>query len=51
MPLRDGRWDPQALDEEVDVRQSMWKAVVTDSHFWIPVVVLVIGMSVLAAVR
>ncbi len=29
----------------------MWKAILTDLHFWLPVAVLVIGVSLLAAVR
>ena len=29
----------------------MWKAVLTDVHFWIPVAVLVLGIGLLAAVR
>jgi hypothetical protein len=29
----------------------MWTAVLTDSQFWLPVLVLVIGIALLAAVR
>jgi hypothetical protein len=29
----------------------MWKAILTDGHFWLPVIVLVVGISLLAAVR
>jgi len=37
--------------EEVLLKQPKWKAIFTDSHFWLPVVVLVIGITLLAAVR
>jgi hypothetical protein len=33
------------------VRQSMWKAILTDNQFWLPVLVLAIGIGLLAAVR
>lgn len=26
---------------------QMWKAVLTDTHFWIPVVVLILGIALL----
>ncbi|MDR5726624.1 MAG: translocated intimin receptor Tir [Terriglobia bacterium] len=29
----------------------MWKAILTDSHFWIPVVVLLFGIAVLLYLR
>ena len=29
----------------------MWKAILTDSHFWIPVVVLFFGIAVLLYLR
>jgi hypothetical protein len=29
----------------------MWKAVGSDTHFWVPVVVLALGMFLLAVVR
>jgi hypothetical protein len=33
------------------LKQSLWSAVLTDSHFWLPVVVLAIGVSLLAVMR
>jgi hypothetical protein len=33
------------------VNQPLWRAVLTDAHFWIPVAVLIIGIVVLEAVR
>jgi hypothetical protein len=33
------------------VKQPMWKAILTDGHFWLPVIVLVVGIAVLAAVK
>ncbi|MBN9658576.1 MAG: translocated intimin receptor Tir [Acidobacteria bacterium] len=33
------------------MKQPVWKAILTDGHFWLPVAVLVIGISVLMAVR
>lgn len=29
----------------------LWKAILTDSQFWLPVLVLAIGIGLLAAVR
>jgi hypothetical protein len=29
----------------------MWKAILTDNQFWLPVLVLAIGIGLLAAVR
>jgi hypothetical protein len=29
----------------------MWKAILTDSHFWVPMVVLVFGIALLAYLR
>lgn len=29
----------------------MWKAILTDSHFWVPLVVLVLGIALLAYLR
>jgi hypothetical protein len=29
----------------------MWKAILTDRHFWLPVAVLAIGIGLLAAMR
>jgi hypothetical protein len=31
--------------------RSMWQAVAGDIHFWVPVIVLVLGIGLLAAVR
>jgi hypothetical protein len=36
---------------EVPLKQPLWKAILTDRHFWLPVVVLAIGISLLAAMR
>ena len=33
------------------MNSQMLKAVLTDSHFWIPVAVLIFGISVLMAVK
>jgi hypothetical protein len=33
------------------LQQSVWKAVLTDVSFWIPLAVLAIGVALLAAVR
>jgi hypothetical protein len=29
----------------------MWKAILTDSHFWVPLVVLIFGIALLAYLR
>jgi hypothetical protein len=29
----------------------MWKAILSDSHFWLPVVMLAIGIAILVAVK
>jgi hypothetical protein len=31
--------------------KSMLKAIVTDVHFWVPVVVLIVGLSLLFTLR
>ena len=36
---------------EVSLNQPMWRAILTDGHFWLPVVVLALGIGLLAAVR
>ncbi len=33
------------------MKQPMWKAILTDGHFWLPVIVLAAGIGLLAAVR
>jgi hypothetical protein len=42
---------PIAFPQESRVNQSLWKAVLTDAHFWIPVAVLILGIAILEAVR
>jgi len=34
-----------------DTRQSRTRAVVTDPHLWLPIAVLIIGISVLVLVK
>jgi len=29
------------------VKNSLWKAIATDVHFWVPVVVLIAGIALL----
>ena len=36
---------------EVCLKQSAWKAILTDGHFWLPVAVLAVGIGLLAMVR
>jgi hypothetical protein len=33
------------------VKPSFLKAILTDTHFWAPVVVLILGLGLLAAMR
>ena len=33
------------------MQHSMWKAILSDSHFWLPVIVLAIGIAILTAVK
>ncbi len=33
------------------VKQSMWGAILTDRHFWLPVAVLAVGIALLAVMR
>jgi hypothetical protein len=33
------------------VRQPVWKAVLSDTHFWVPALVLAIGLAILVAVQ
>jgi hypothetical protein len=42
---------PEGISEETDVPRSRIHAVVTDVHFWIPVVVLVLGAMLLLVLR
>ena len=32
-------------------RSSVWRSILTDVHFWVPVVVLVAGLAVLHWIR
>ncbi len=45
MPCHPCQW------QEVSLKQPVWKAILTDWHFWLPVAVLVVGIGLLAAVR
>jgi hypothetical protein len=36
---------------EVGLRESKLRAIVTDLHFWIPVIVLALGTSLLLVLR
>ena len=33
------------------MQHSTWKAILSDSHFWLPVIVLAIGIAILVAVK
>jgi len=33
------------------MKDSMLKAILSDAHFWVPIVVLVIGITLLLAVK
>jgi hypothetical protein len=33
------------------MKQSIWNAILTDSHFWVPVVVLAVGMALLFVMK
>ncbi len=43
--------EPGILVHDDPMNSSMLKAILTDSHFWIPVGVLIFGISVLLAVK
>jgi hypothetical protein len=34
-----------------NVRPSIWRAILTDSHFWVPVVVLAFGIVLLMVIK
>lgn len=36
---------------EAFLKQPVWKAVATDIHFWLPVVVLAAGIALLAVMK
>lgn len=36
---------------EAFLRQPVWKAIATDIHFWLPVVVLAVGIVLLAVMK
>jgi len=40
-----------ARSSGVVMKQSFLKAILTDTHFWAPVVVLILGLCLLAAMR
>jgi hypothetical protein len=33
------------------MRQSRWSAILTDIHFWVPVIVLAFGVGLLMSMR
>jgi hypothetical protein len=33
------------------MKRSLLKAIVTDAHFWVPVVVLILGFALLLAIQ
>jgi len=33
------------------MRPSIWKAILTDSHFWVPVAILAAGILLLAVIK
>jgi hypothetical protein len=34
-----------------NVKPSIWNAIFTDSHFWVPVVVLAVGIALLVFLK
>lgn len=40
-----------AAAKECSVPQPLWKAVLTDAQFWVPAIVLAIGIAILVAVK
>lgn len=52
-PDKEGRFviELRILVHDDPMNSSMLKAILTDSHFWIPVGVLIFGISVLLAVK
>jgi len=37
--------------KEETLPKSLWKSILTDVHFWIPFVVLLIGLFILVTIR
>jgi hypothetical protein len=37
--------------ESANMKPGLWNAILTDSHFWIPVVVLVLGIALLVGMN
>jgi len=33
------------------VKPSVWNAILTDSHFWVPVTVLAVGIALLVVMK
>ncbi|HEX4020589.1 MAG TPA: translocated intimin receptor Tir [Acidobacteriaceae bacterium] len=33
------------------MKSSIWKAILTDTHFWIPLLVLIFGIALLVYLR
>jgi hypothetical protein len=40
-----------SLSREHDLKPSILKSVLTDIHFWIPVIVLILGVGLLVILR
>ncbi len=36
---------------KMPMRNSVWKAIVKDLHFWVPVVVLIVGLALLLVLK
>jgi hypothetical protein len=33
------------------MKSSMWKAIVSDAHFWVPLIVLALGVALLVVLH
>lgn len=57
MPMRRGAWEmlqplmPPHENIRVHLKHHLLKVILTDSHFWLPIAVLILGVAVLMVVR
>jgi len=47
----DSRQECPPHTEGAPLNQSTWKAIAGDIHFWVPVIVLILGTALLAVLR
>jgi hypothetical protein len=49
--MADDSVEPSPAKEQMLMKNSMLRAIVTDVHFWVPVAVLILGIALLLILR